>query len=99
MLRPYYLSIARSSALRHPVARRRRNLHLRHHAIGEPGARSKLRKLDQLEHDLPLALGLSAAQGAIGEMHRLGGRQEALRPELDFVSSQVLGDVSHWVSY
>ena len=97
MLRPY-IPLG-SIALGLPIPRRRRHLHLRHHPVSKPGTRSKLRKLDQLEHNLTLALGFSAAQGALGEMHGPGGGEKALRPELDFVSSEMHGDVSHWVSY
>src|SRR6266852_5998232 len=82
--------------LSRPVARRRRNLHLRHHAISEPRARRKLRKLHQLKNDLPFTFGFDAAERAIGEMHSPGGGQQALRPELDFIGIEVHGDVSHF---
>ncbi len=56
-------------------------------------------KLHQLEHDLPFTFGFDTAERAIGEMHRPGGGEKTLRPELDFVSGEMHSDVSHWVSY
>src|SRR6266568_8085340 len=99
MLRPYSLRVRVRSPLAGPVARGRMNLHLRHHAIGEPGTRRKLRKLDQLQNDLALPVGFDAAERTIGEVDRPGGGQKPLRPELDFVGSEMHEDVSHWVSY
>src|SRR6266576_2736383 len=97
MLRPYCFIVP--EMLRHPVSRRRRYLHLRHHPIGKSRARRKLRKLDQLEYDFALALRFDAAQRAISEVHGPGGGKQPLRPELDFIGGEMHGDVSHWVSY
>src|SRR5438445_8745551 len=72
---------------------------MRHHATTEPHARRKLRKLHQLENDLPFTFGFDTAERAIGEMHGPGGGAKTLRPELDFVSSEMHGDVSHLLSY
>src|SRR6266566_3264991 len=80
-----------------PISRRRRNLHLRHHAIGETGARRKLRQLDQLENHLALAIGLDTTQRAIAQVHRPRGGKQPLRPKLDFVGSEVHGEISHWL--
>src|SRR5215510_9755332 len=85
--------------LRRPVPGRRRNPDLCYHPIGKPRARRELRQLNQLENDLALALGFNAAERAVGEVHRPGGGEKPLRPQLDFVGSEVHGDVSHWVSY
>ena len=98
MLRPYKLRSTLPSAL-FPIARRGRNLHLRHHSVGEPGLRCKLWKLNQLENHLPLTFRFDTAQRAIGEMHGSGGREETLRPQLDFFGIEMQSDVSHLGSY
>src|SRR2546425_910737 len=85
------------SGLGRPITRWRRNLHLRHHSIGETGARRKLRQLDQLENHFALALGLDTAKRAIGQVHRPRGGKQPLRPKLDFVSREMHGEVSHWL--
>ncbi len=72
---------------------------MRHHPIGEASARRKLRKLNQFENNLALPFGFGPAEGAISKVHGPGSGKETLRPELDFVGSEMHGDVSHWVSY
>src|SRR5205823_5229941 len=68
-----------------------------HHAIGEPGARSKLRQLNQLENHFALTLGFDTAQRAIGEVQRPRGGKQPLRPKLDFLCSEMHGKVGHWL--
>ena len=72
---------------------------MRHHPIGEASGRRKLRKLNQFENNLALPFGFGPAEGAISKVHGPGSGKETLRPELDFVGSEMHGDVSHWVSY
>src|SRR5512145_2273539 len=82
-----------------PGVRRRRHLHLRHYPVGKAGGRREARELHQLENNLALALRFDAAKRAIREMHGPGGGKQPLRPELDFVGSEMHRDVSHWLSY
>jgi len=97
MLRPYIPFESIASGL--PISRWRRNFHLRHHPIGKPGRRRKLRKLDQLKNDFALPVRFDAAQGAISEVNRSVCGEEPLRPELDFIGCEMHGEVSHWESY
>ena len=71
------------------VPRRRRHLHLRHHAIGESSRRREGRQLDQLQNHLALALRQLAAQGAIAEVKRALGPKETLGPKLQLVGGEV----------
>ena len=62
---------------------------MRHYSVGESGLRREMGKLNQLENHFALTLGFNAAEGAVCKVHRSGGGKQALRPELDFVSSEV----------
>ena len=98
MLRPYLFAPG-PAVLRRPVSRGRRHLYLSHHPIGKAGRRREARQLHQLQNHPALSISLDSAERAVGKVHRLGGREQPLRPELDFIGGEMHGEVSHWVPY
>jgi len=65
-------------------------VNLRHYAIRKARAGRERRETGELEHDVPLALGLIAAERAVSEMERASRAEQAGGPELDLVRGQVL---------
>ena len=72
------------------IARRCRNTHLRHDAVGESVTRREHREPSQLQNDLPLVFRLFAAQRTVSQVQSPRGSEQSNRPELDFFSCEVL---------
>src|SRR3989449_392634 len=79
----------RSPPLESP--RRRGNPDLRHHLVGEIRRRREPRELCQFPEELALPLGRGEAVGALREVDRAGGAEQAHGPLLDFIRGQVSG--------